>query len=202
MKEEKDRESSIQSDEHLLERAKDGYKPAFDIFYQRHKRVILNYVYRMVGSRDRAEDMAQEVFVKAYVSLQRYRSEGKALNWVYTIASNLCKNEIRAGRLRRSVSLDKELKGAEGLTFGDVVPSGTTTPREDAMNRESALILQGEIEKLPVKYRDVIVLCDIQGHSYEDAASILRCRVGSVGSRLSKARLILAAKLKRYFNKR
>ena len=197
MEDKKDKQRSV-SDEELLAQAKGGYKPAFDIFYERYKRRILNYVYRMVGARERAEDIAQDVFIKAYLALGRYESRGKALHWLYTIAGNLCRNFARDNRLRPKLSLDKEVSLDETAEFYDIVASEAENPRDIAVSKETEAIVHKHIMLLPEKYREVLVLCDIQGCSYEDVASILKCKIGSVGSRLSKARMLLAEKLKRY----
>ncbi|MBL7069721.1 MAG: RNA polymerase sigma factor [Candidatus Omnitrophica bacterium] len=187
------------SDESLLERAKDGDKSAFDIFYNRHKRRILNYVYRMIGRREAAEEITQDVFMKAYMNLTRYIAQGKALNWIYTIAGNLCKNFFRDNRYKKEVSINRELLRLEGLSLEDMIEGREKMPSDSAMNREMEDLIQEHVNRLPIKYKAVLVLCDIQGCSYEDAAKILKCRVGSVGSRLSRARLFLAESLGKYF---
>jgi RNA polymerase sigma-70 factor (ECF subfamily) len=199
MKEEEKDPIQNASDEELLGRAKDGEKLAFDVFYSRNKRRILNYVYRMISNRARAEEVTQEVFVKAYLALESYSEEGKALNWIYTIAGNLSKNYLRDKRYEPGLLLDKELRGQDGITLGDVIPSDSDTPLEITLKKEQELLVQINIDKLPVKYKEILILCDIQGHSYEEVAEILNCSTGSVGSRLSKARSLLAKSLKKYF---
>ncbi|MDB4349812.1 RNA polymerase sigma factor, partial [Omnitrophica bacterium] len=170
-------------------------------FYRRHKRRILNYVYRMIGDYGCSEEITQEVFVKAYISLPRYTPQGKPLQWIYTIAGNSCKNFFRDKRYQPRLLLNKDLPGGEGLTMQDVIPAGGESPLDAAMSREKEELIQEAVNMLPVKYREVLVLCDIQGYSYEEAALILECKIGSVGSRLSKARSLLARSLSRYFSK-
>ena len=190
------------SDENLLKRAKSGDKAAFEIFYNRHKRRILNYAYRMIGNRESAEEITQEVFVKAYVNLSRYTEQGKPLNWIYTIAGNLSKNFLRDKRFEPQLSLDKELLGKEGISLQDVIPAKEKGPSDIVISKEQEVLIQKHIDLLPLKYKEVLVLCDVQGHSYEETAGILKCRVGSVGSRLSRARLLLAKSLKKYYKRR
>ncbi len=198
--EERDRDLKELSDQELLRKAKDGQNVAFDIFYNRHKRRILNYIYRMTSNRERAEELAQEVFVKAYLALDKYLPEGKGLNWIYTIAGNLSKNYLRDKRHDPKLLLDKELRGLQGITMQDVIASKSDTPLEATLKKERELLIQDGIKQLPVKYREILILCDIQGHSYEETGEILKCTTGSVGSRLSKARSLLASKLEKYFS--
>lgn len=198
--EEKDRqEDQNHTDEELIGRAKNGYKPAFDLFYNRNKRRILNYVYRMIGDRERAEEITQEAFVKAYVALGKYSDEGKPVGWLYTIAGNLSKNFLRGQTYRPKLLLNKELSGQDGLTMQDIIPSEAESPLDITIKRENEVLVQNAIQTLPVKYREILILCDIQGSSYEEAGEILNCSTGSVGSRLSKARSLLAKSLKKYF---
>jgi len=185
--------------EDLLKRAKDGDREAFEAFYNENKRRILNYVYRMVGNLESAEEITQEVFMKAYLNLSKYRPMEKPLNWIYTIAGNLCRNFLRDNRQATQVSLDKELAKPERLTLKDMLSAQTEGPSDSAMGKELSDIMQAHIDRLPVAYKETLVLCDIQGYSYEEAASILRCKVGSIASRLHRARLILAKSLRRYF---
>ena len=185
--------------EDLLKKAKDGDKAAFETFYNENKRRILNYVYRMVGNLESAEEITQEVFVKAYFNLSRYIPMEKPLNWIYTIAGNLCKNFLRDNRQRPQVSLDKELAMQEGLTLKDMLSTETRGPSDLAMGKELTGIIQAHIDRLPAAYKEALVLCDIQGCSYEEAAGILKCKIGSVASRLHRARLILAKALRGYF---
>ena len=187
------------SDESLLKRSKEGDKSAFEVFYQRHKRRILNYIYRMIGNIGSAEELTQEVFIKAYINLSNYTPQGKPLAWIYTIAKNLCKNFLRNKKYQPQLLLDKELPGMEGLSLLDVIPAEGKSPSDLAMDNEIEDLIQKSINLIPLKYRVVLILCDIQRCSYEEAAQILKCRIGSVGSRLSRARLILARASKRYF---
>jgi len=186
-------------DDTLLERVKKGDKTAFELFYNKHKRVILNYAYRMIGDRPCAEEITQETFVKAYVNISRYVPQGKPLNWIYRIAGNLCRNFLRDKKYEPRLSLDAKLPEDEKLSYKDVIGADKETPRDAVIMKEQDKLIQTNIALLPVKYREVVTLCDMQGYSYEEAAEILKCRIGSVGSRLSKARGLLAKGLRKYF---
>jgi RNA polymerase sigma-70 factor (ECF subfamily) len=134
--------------------------------------------------------------------LARYRPEGKSLNWVYTIAGNLCKNFLRDRRFEPRVSLDEEVPGKEGIIIQDTIAQDGGIPSDLVISKEQEKLIQERIDQLPFKYRKILVLCDIQGCTYEEAARILKCNVRSVGSRLARARLILAESLKKYFKQR
>ncbi|NQU73128.1 MAG: sigma-70 family RNA polymerase sigma factor [Candidatus Omnitrophica bacterium] len=190
------------SDGDLLNKARKGNKGAFEDFYARYKRRILNYIYRMIGNRESAEDIAQETFVKAYMNLSTYTEQAKAINWIYTIAGNTCKNFLRDKKLKQQLSLDAKLLGNEKISLKDIIQAEGDTPSDLTINKEQENLVQAHINLMPLKYKEVLILCDIEGCSYEETAQILRCSVGSVGSRLSRARLILAKKLKKYFKDR
>ncbi len=184
------------TDIELISAARSGDKDAFGLFYDRHKKRMLTYAYRMTGSLRIAEEITQDAFVKAYAGLSGYAERGKALNWLYTITGNLCRNYLRDSRHDPALLLDKGIRGGDGLTVKETLAHDSPGPAESAQRKEVDCFLQAAINALPRKFKEVIVLCDIQGLSYEDAAGILRCRVGSVGSRLSRARLTLAKILK------
>ena len=156
----------------------------------------MNYAYRMTGDFRGAEEITQDAFIRAYLNLKRYKSQGKALNWIFTIAGNLCRNYFRGKKHEPRLLLNKELPGKEGLSMQDVIPAKGDTPSGSAITREKEALIQKEISRLPVKYREAVILCDIQGRSYEEAGTILKCNAGTVGSRLSRARAILAKSLK------
>lgn len=187
------------SDESLIKRASKGDKPAFEIFYSRHKRHIFNYVYRIIGNHQVAEQLMQDVFVRAYVYLHEYTGRGKPSSWVYGIARNLCKNFLRDTKEEGHLSLNKGLKDSEGFSLQDVLPAGIGSPSELTIRQETEDLVQRHISALPLVYREALVLCDIQGCSYDEAAKILHCSLGTVGSRVNRARLLLAEYLEKYY---
>jgi len=189
-------------DEDLLKRAKEGDEAAFEVFYNRYKMRILNYAYRMIYNFESAKEIAQDVFVKAYINLPRYKARGRPLSWIYTIAGNLCKNYLRDKRHEERLLLNKELPHTEGLTMQDIIPSNESSPSELNISKEMEELMQMHIMRLPLRYRQVVVSCDIDGCSYEEAAQLLRCKIGTIKSRLSRARLLLAKSLSKYFQKK
>ncbi|MFH1753480.1 MAG: sigma-70 family RNA polymerase sigma factor [Candidatus Omnitrophota bacterium] len=183
-------------DEGLLKKARNGDKEAFEIFYNRHKRRILNYAYRMTGNADTSQEITQDVFIKAYVNLRSYKEEGKALNWLYTIAGNHCRSFLKRRGCEPRLLLDKGMAGTEGLTMRDVIASKDPNPLESAIEKEGEEMIQRSIDRLPLKYREAIILCDILGYSYDEIARIQKCNIRTIGSRLSRARALIARSLK------
>jgi RNA polymerase sigma-70 factor (ECF subfamily) len=178
------------SDEALMEEIVRGSEPAFAALVNRYQARIINVVCRLISDRDRAQEIAQETFLRIFVHRQRYRPSGKFSTWLYTIAMNLAKNEIRRRvRSRGLVSLDKllEATGDSGAFVADPGPG----PERLYRRRDVEGKVEAAIEKLPRKFREVIVLRDMQQLSYEEIGDILRIPGGTVRSRINRARLAL-----------
>jgi len=177
----------LPSDEILVKRAKEGDKSSFDELYQKYKKRILNYIYRMVGNQMIAEELTQDTFVRAYMHLRDYRERHTFSAWLYKIAHNLVMNELRV--CKPDVSLDEPLVvGDETIRLIDTVVNGTTAPDLIAKSHELREAIQKVLNSLSAEHRRVLVLCDIQGLSYEEVSEILDINVGTVASRLSRAR--------------
>ncbi len=165
-----------------------GEERAFTELVERYQTRLLNFIYRTIGDRERAEDLVQEVFIRVYRHLDRFDRSKKFSTWVYTIASNLAKNELR-NRSRSPLILFQTLqKGAEDedrpLEFED------PRSRPDDMFRQRHLrqAVEESVAKLPEHHRDVFVLRELEGKSYEEIAEITDCNLGTVKSRLNRAR--------------
>ncbi|MCG2705888.1 MAG: phosphatidylglycerophosphatase A, partial [Candidatus Omnitrophica bacterium] len=184
-------------DKALVEKAKDGDKRAFDELYQKYKKPIFNYIYRMVRNRATAEDLTQETFVRAYMNLQSYREQNTFSAWLYRIAGNLVKNELRANVYRAAMSLDQPLTiDEENLKLIDTVVDRSSEPDLIARSHELHEAIQRVLDSLSVEHKTVLVLCDVQELSYEEAGEILNTNVGTVASRLSRARAEFNKKLR------
>lgn len=170
-----------------------GEERAFSELVERYQTRLLNFIYRTIGDRDRAEDLVQEVFIRVYRHLNRFDRSKKFSTWAYTIASNLAKNELR-NRSRNPLVLFQTLRGANDdeerpLQFED------TTARPDDMYRKRHLreLVEDTVAKLPEHHREVFVLRELEGKSYEEIAEITSCNLGTVKSRLNRARTAFAA---------
>jgi RNA polymerase sigma-70 factor (ECF subfamily) len=170
-----------------------GEERAFSELVERYQTRLLNFIYRTIGDRDRAEDLVQEVFIRVYRHLHRFDRSKKFSTWAYTIASNLAKNELR-NRSRNPLVLFQTMQGASDdedrpLQFED------STSRPDDMYRKRHLreLVEDTVAKLPEHHRQVFVLRELEGKSYEEIAEITDCNLGTVKSRLNRARTAFAA---------
>jgi RNA polymerase sigma-70 factor (ECF subfamily) len=183
------------ADEDLMAEIVRGREEAFAELVRRYQGKIVNLVQRFIGGdRERARELAQEVFLRVFVHRKRYRRSGKFSTWIYTIAVNLAKNEIRRRvRLRGKMSLDSllEITGDSAPFFADERPKPDRTTHQ----RELERIVTRLIAQLPPKYREVLILRDIQQLSYEEIQQVLGIPGGTVRSRVNRARQALKEKL-------
>src|SRR5512132_1797333 len=165
-----------------------GEERAFQELVDRYQTRLLNFVYRTIGDREKAEDLVQEVFIRVYRHLHRFDPSKKFSTWIYTIASNLAKNELR-NRSRNPLVLFQTIKKNwqdedRPLQFED------TSSRPDDLYRKRHLreLVDEATAKLPEHHRQVFVLRELEGKSYEEIAEITDCNLGTVKSRLNRAR--------------
>jgi len=185
------------TDEELMNLCVEGSEEAFGELVKRYKPRIVSVIYRYINDPIRAQEIAQEVFVRVYVHREKYRRTARFSTWIFTIALNLTKNEIRH-RVRHSrvMSLDalKEMGSSVGLFLRD----RSRGPEEKVEERELQEVVGSAIAELPAKYRDAVILRDIEGLSYEEVGEILSVPGGTVRSRINRGRLILKKKLEPY----
>lgn len=165
-----------------------GEERAFEELVVRYQTRLLNFIYRTVGDRERAEDLVQEVFIRVYRHLHRFDRSKKFSTWVYTIASNLAKNELR-NRSRNPLVLFQTVKKNwqdedRPLEFED----SSTRPDDMYRKRHLRQVVEESVAKLPEHHRDVFILRELEGKSYEEIAEITGCNLGTVKSRLNRAR--------------
>lgn len=174
----------------LLERCRRGDEGAWRELVTRHSRKVFGLCYRFSGRVDEAEDLTQEVFLRVYQSLDRYRSTGGAFStWLMTVARNHAIDHYRRRREERNRRDD----GAEGEM--ELLPSGEEGPVMALERKERVQLVQRGLRALPEDLRDPIILCDLQGLPYEEAARVLEVPLGTVKSRLNRGRLELAKRL-------
>lgn len=171
----------------------DGDARAFTELVLRYQTRLLNFIYRTIGDRERAEDLVQEAFVRVHRHLHRFDQNRKFSTWIYTIASNLAKNELR-NRSRNPLVLFQAIRRewepeARPLQFED------TSARPDDLFRKRHLreLVEWSVGQLPEHHREVFVLRELEGKSYEEIAEITGCNLGTVKSRLNRARNSFAA---------
>jgi RNA polymerase sigma-70 factor (ECF subfamily) len=177
------------SDEDLMLLVQQGDSDCFDILVDRYKGRLFNFVFRMVGNRDEAEEIAQEAFVKAFIHAGKYKTIAKFSTWLYTIATNLVRNKIRArGRAPQFVSIKELTGGAEEEQVLVDLSSSTRSPDEKFNDKELSEIINAAIQKIPEKYRTSFVLREINQLSYEEIAAATGLKLGTVRSRINRAR--------------
>jgi len=176
------------TDKELMELIQAGDERAFAVLVSRFQDRLLNFVGRIVTDRETAEELIQETFLRIFNQKQSYTPDYAVSTWIYTIALNLARSELRKRKLRRYLSLDfiKEETDTELPAHSDL--------RSEVL----APILEKAIEKLPEDYKTAFVLCDIQRLPYQQIAEILRVPVGTVKSRINRARSMLRDGLKPY----
>lgn len=188
---------SHHADAALVAQAQAGHAGAFDALVLHHQQVVFAVAVRMLGDRDEAQDVAQDAFVQAYRGLAGFRADAKFSTWLIAITLNLCRNRRRWWARRRRViaaSLD-ETAGTEDGALPHEAVDPAPLPDQEVARRERQRQVMGRLQQLRPSEREIIVLRDIEGYSYEEIAGLLRCQVGTVKSRLNRARLQLRALL-------
>ena len=187
--------TSEADDGSLVRRCQQGDLEAFDQLVLRHQRRAFAVALRWLGDYHEAHDVTQDALIQAYRGLGRFRGEAKFSTWLLTIVINCCRNRRRWWARRKRVmaaSLDEPVD-AEDDSPARQVADPSPSPAADAMSAELKMQVTAALQRLDEQGRTVVVLRDIQGLSYEEIAQVLRCRVGTVKSRLSRARLRLRA---------
>jgi len=169
-----------------------GASRAFDLLVERYQTRLLNFVYRTVGDRERAEDLVQEAFVRVHRHLARFDRSKKFSTWIYTIASNLAKNELRNRSRNPLVYFQTMTSGWEDedrpLEFEDT----NARPDDEFDRKHLRELVDAAVKRLPSHHREVFVLRELEGRSYEEIAEITHCNLGTVKSRLNRARSAFA----------
>ena len=182
------------SDLALVQRVKQGDRSAFDLLVVKYQHKILNLIMRYVKDPSEAMDVAQEAFLKAYRALPGFRGDSAFYTWLYRITINTAKNHLVAAR-RRPINLDFELSESENFepfaALRDI-----DSPEHLALTDEIGEVINRAIESLPDELRTAILLREIEGMSYEEIAQAMDCPVGTVRSRIFRAREAIDKKLK------
>jgi RNA polymerase sigma-70 factor (ECF subfamily) len=172
------------TDRELVAKATRGLEGSFEELVRRYQRPISAYVYRMVGDYEAALDLTQEIFIKVYGSLARYRTEFKFSTWIYKIAHNCA-----VDHLRRSSGRAQSLNGwLEGETFELPIESSTLSPEQESERKERKSEIESVIRSLPNAYRELIVLRHSQDLTYEEIVEVTGLPLGTVKNRLFRAR--------------
>jgi len=172
------------ADGELVETAIAGREASFEELVRRYQRPIAAYVYRMVGDYDSALDLTQEVFIKVYNSLSRYRSEFKFSTWIYKIAHNAAIDHIRRFAVREQALAS----GTDGERREAAIESRRLTPEQESEREERRSEIESVVQLLPAAYRELIVLRHSHDLSYDEIAEVTGLPLGTVKNRLFRAR--------------
>ncbi len=187
-----------ESDLSLVERVQRGERRAFDLLVLRYQHKVLKLIMRYVRDASEAEDIAQESFVKAYRALPSFRGDSAFYTWLYRIAINTAKNALVAAK-RRPMSYDLDLQDPEQYDM-QARMAEPETPEALLLTEEIRATVNRAIENLPEDLRTAIVLRELEGLSYEDIAQTMDCPVGTVRSRIFRAREAIDKKLRPIFD--
>ena len=174
--------------EELVERAKAGDVEAFEVLTSEHQKYIYNVILRIIFDREEALDLTQETLLKAYLNIKKFKENSSFRTWLYRIAVNsaidyLRKRNVERSNFRKIEEFENEVKDFE-------------TPEEVVDKKLTAEIVMKEINKLPIDYKVVLILRDIEGLNYEEISKIMNLNLGTVKSRLWRARNLLKERIK------
>ena len=183
------------NNEILFSKAQAGDMQAFEIFIINYEKLIYNAAYRMLPNPYDAEDIAQEVMIKVYKNISKCKNIASFKSWLLKIVHNTSIDEIRKRKNKATISLDKEFEGDDGPMENQLLKD-ENTPETELIKKDTARQIQKAIENLPADYRSVIVLRDVAGLSYEEIAKVTGVNLGTVKSRIARARSNLQKELK------
>jgi len=181
------------TDEQLIARFQQEDEYAYDLLVKRYKDPLMSFIFRFVNDKTDAEDILQETFLRLYKNKHYYKEIAKFSTWIYTIAGNLAKTELRKKKRRNFFSIHNFMDTEKDYEL----PDKGITPDREANSNITNLEIQKAIDKLSAKFKQVILLRDVQGFSYEEIAKIVNVPLGTVKSRVNRARLKLQQDLKK-----
>lgn len=182
-------------DAELVARVQRGDKKAFDLLVLKYQRKIMRLLSRMIRDPHEVEDVTQEAFIKAYRALPQFRGDSAFYTWLYRIAINTARNWLSARN--RQPSTPNALETEDGETFNETDNlTDNSTPESMAASRQIAETVNAAMQALPVELRTAIVMREMEGMSYEDIAQSMNCPIGTVRSRIFRAREAIATRLR------
>lgn len=186
-------------DQQLVERVQRGDKAAFDLLVVKYQRKIFRLLSRLIRDTAEVEDVAQEAFIKAYRALPNFRGESAFYTWLYRIAINTAKNFLVSQGRRAPTSTEADIEDAETFDDGEHLRD-LNTPDAMLLTRQVADAVNRAIDRLPEDLKTAIVLRELEGLSYEEIAETMNCPIGTVRSRIFRAREAIAEELRPVLN--
>lgn len=177
------------SDWELIQAFKHGNEEVFEEIVRRYQKKVYHTTYRMMGNPEDANDLAQEVFIRVYRNLERFQGKSSFSTWLFTIATNICRDELRKRQRRVPVQSISEPIHFEDGELEREIADESMAPETMSLHRELHDEIQAVIEQLPTEQKEAIILRELQGFSYEEIAEIAGVSLGTVKSRISRARM-------------
>ena len=187
------------SDAEIVQRFKDGEHHLFDKLVERYSSRAYQIAYGVLGTREDAEEVAQDVFIRIYKALPKFRGDSEFTTWMYRIAMNLARNKYRYNKSRganRKISMQETIDDSDSRTIIQV-PEPRLSPDNEVGLDEFQKDIMREIDNLPPLYRDALVLRNVDEMSYEQIAEVLDCKLGTIKSRIARAREELRRRLEK-----
>ena len=188
----------LDPDAALMLLVREGDRNAFEALVEKYKQPVMNLVYRTLPDATEAEDLAQHVFLQVYKSAHRYEVSAKFSTWIFTIARNLCLNEIRRRSRHPADSLDEPSSENEDQPMRQIEDARTFSPPDALLQDELERMVELALAQLPEKQRTALLLCRQQELSYEEMADVLGCSLSATKSLIHRARETLKQQLKPY----
>lgn len=182
-------------DQELVERVQRGDKHAFDLLVSKYQRKLGRLISRFVRDSGEAEDVTQDAFIKAYRALPGFRGESAFYTWLYRIGINTAKNHLLANKRRAPTSTPFDVEDAESFEEASLLRE-VSTPENELMSKQVVDVVQASLQQLPEDLRSALTLREIEGLSYEEIANVMNCPVGTVRSRIFRAREAVAENLR------
>ncbi len=182
-------------DQQLVERAQRGDKHAFELLVVKYQRRLGRLISRFVRNAAETEDVTQEAFIKAYRALPAFRGDSAFYTWLYRIGINTAKNHLLAQARRAPTSTPFDADEAEAFEDASLLHE-VATPENELMSKQVAAVVNASLQQLPEDLRTALTLREIEGMSYEEIAAVMNCPIGTVRSRIFRAREVVAANLR------
>lgn len=171
----------------LVKKAKKGSMEAFEQLVIEHQTIVYNIIYRIMNNPEDTYDLSQETFIKAYSNINQFNEESKFSTWLYRIATNASLDELRRRKGKETFSINQEIKGEDSQIVPQYIDDNKDIEKE-VLEKEQAEIIEHALQELSKNHRVALVLRDIQGLSYDEISDVLEISLGTVKSRISRAR--------------
>lgn len=179
----------------LVKKSQTGDVESFELLISSYDKKAYNIAYRVMGNEEDAKDMAQEALLRVFRSIKDFKGQSSFSTWLYRIVTNVCLDELRRRKNDKHISIDSTIQTENGEMHMELC-SDKETPESVYERVEQRELIKKAIQELNDEYRSVIVLRDIQGFSYDEISTMLECSLGTVKSRINRARSMLREKLK------